>query len=1086
MSNPTETGNTWVSRTADPQTTSKLAFDLGVGWLLARVLAGRGFTDADKARGFLDASLTTEPFAAEDIAGLETLADALVTAIDRKAKVLVFGDFDVDGITATALLYLALRQLGADVDWLIPSRIEEGYGLTTQVIPRIVAAAPDTVITVDCGISSSDAVRTLGEQGIEVLVTDHHEPGDHVPQDVCVANPKLDPDGFGQDLAGVGVALALVKLVGEQMNQPDLWLEYIDLATLGTVADMMPLLGFNRALVRAGLQKINNDPRLGIKAMVELHRNSNAYLSEALSATDLTYSLIPRLNAPGRLGEASDAFEILVTDDFDKAHILAKRLMGLNEERRGLESELSEQAIAQAEISLKQGGKLVVVAGEGWHEGVRGIVASRIANRFGVPAIVFTLAEGEARGSGRSVGAVNLFAALEAVSDLTLRFGGHESAVGVTVLPELLGRFSERLESQLSSMPVESFHPPVMVDAQIGLDDLDWQTVQELVMLEPFGQTNPEPRFVTKPVSIRKQRLVGRAKSHLSFQVSDGTRELNAIWFNCPRIDELVDASGSFELVVKPEAELWRGTQSLQLRVSDAAQASLDDRLLAAFPEARMGLFESQVQALDLLATEHSPLVLMPTGRGKSLIFQMHAARLALERRVTSVFVYPLRALINDQQRHLIERFSSLGIQSRVLCGQSSGEERQQTYADLRSGQVSVLLTTPEFLLLHAEQIAASTNVGFIAVDEAHHIATDGRFRPAYQRLAEIPELFTTAQIMAATATADDQAADRISRELHLDARVVDRTRRLNLKVSDRRNTPGRLQQTIDVVKLGEPCVVYTYSRDSARFLVRDLRKALPEQALAIDFYHGGLDRALRQKLERGFFDGSVNCLVTTSAFGEGVNIADIRNLVVYHPPFSREQLNQLSGRAGRDGQPSTIHLLFADDDLKDNRKLLQNALPDHDKLSTLYRYLRGLERDGIEIRFSDDSLAEVVNRQVDASMRLTKGAMSSSQVNMALRVFEQLGLIQMNRSGYNRVIELNPDQSKVELSSASLYLEAYDEIAGFDAFSEWLRAADAAKIEHLIQGPIVPGSASAKPDGELLSGFEADQMSIRSSLAGE
>ncbi|MCL2632652.1 MAG: hypothetical protein FWD45_06175, partial [Coriobacteriia bacterium] len=370
---------------------------------------------------------------------------------------------------------------------------------------------------------------------------------------------------------------------------------------------------------------------------------------------------------------------------------------------------------------------------------------------------------------------------------------------------------------------------------------------------------------------------------------------------------------------------------------------------------------------------------------------------------------------------------------------------------DLRSGQISVLLTTPEFLVLHAKKIAEAASIGFIAFDEAHHMAVDTGFRPAYQELSTIRSIFPDVQILAATATADSKQSVEIEQLLNLDKRVIDTARRPNLTVVDSRDRGSRLDQAVRIVSEDKPSVIYTYSRDSARFLVRDLRKALPHMAMKISFYHAGLDRSLREQLEQDFADGTISCLVTTSAFGEGVNIRNIRNLILYYPPFSRESLNQLAGRAGRDGEPAVIHMLFNLSDSAKNRELLERSMPNYDQMAFLYRYLKSLDANVIEITFSDESIALALAKQIGEE------APDASQISIALDVFAELDLIQIINERDSRLIKLHPNQQSVDLNSSSRYREAYDEIARFDAFIEWLTVASVADLEHLIQGAILP-----------------------------
>ncbi|MCL2137063.1 MAG: single-stranded-DNA-specific exonuclease RecJ, partial [Coriobacteriia bacterium] len=266
--------------------------------------------------------------------------------------------------------------------------------------------------------------------------------------------------------------------------------------------------------------------------------------------------------------------------------------------------------------------------------------------------------------------------------------------------------------------------------------------------------------------------------------------------------------------------------------------------------------------------------------------------------------------------------------------------------------------------------------------------------------------------------------------------------------------TDDRLGHIVGTIQTREPAIVYTYSRDTARLLVRDLRKALPEQAMTINYYHAGLNRELRQELEEGFYQGDVTCLVSTSAFGEGVNIANIRNLLIYHPPFSKAAFNQLAGRAGRDGEDAFIHLLFDSGDIAKSRDLLAGSIPSYERLADLYRYLMGLSRRGIEISLTDEMFAEAMRGLLPNS---EEQALSPAQVNLALAVFAELELIEVKQSGKRRIINMHANQQKVELMSSSRYLEAFDELAAFDDFSVWLESAGALELEHFIQGPMQP-----------------------------
>jgi single-stranded-DNA-specific exonuclease len=372
----------WTIRDVDTAAVSQILADAcALTPLVARTLAARGIRTAAEAENFLHPSLERDWSDPAGISGLVAVTDTLEEAIRAGRRILVFGDFDVDGLSATACMVRGLAALGASAMHLIPNRMDEGYGLTAAALERVYEHDPELVITVDCGISSRNEVEQMRARGIEVLITDHHEPSDAIPTDVPVADPKLEKDSPQSILAGVGVALKLIALLGERFAHPQLWRDLVDLATLGTLADVMPLTGENRALVIEGLALIERSPRPGIAAALALSQRNG----HALTTTDLSFGLIPRLNAAGRMGDPSTALALLIDDDPARSFKTAAALDAANRERRATESALLAEARAQAEpLSRRQ--KIVVVAGEGWHEGVRGIVASRLASRYGVPA----------------------------------------------------------------------------------------------------------------------------------------------------------------------------------------------------------------------------------------------------------------------------------------------------------------------------------------------------------------------------------------------------------------------------------------------------------------------------------------------------------------------------------------------------------------------------------------------------------------------------------------------------------------------------------------------------------------------------
>lgn len=1102
------------SNTAAIETLQKA---LGLPRVIAATLVARGITCPQQATDFLNPSLERDWENPYTIPGMREVVDGMEAAMRDGKRIVVFGDFDLDGISATAVLTRGLLAMGGQAYPFVPRRQEEGYGITEAAIERVMELSPDVLISVDCGISCRDEVRILKHRGVQVFITDHHEPAELVPEDVPVCNPKLDPECPSCVLAGVGVALKIVQALGARFGMPHLWREFTDLATLGTVADLVPMVAGNRALVADGVARMNKNPRPCIAALLDAAGASD----KPVASTSLSFSIIPRLNAAGRMGDAALALDLLLEDDFSRACEKAAELEQVNDQRRAIEAELAEIATLQAQ-EVYHGQRALVVSGEGWHEGVKGIVASRLVRTYGIPTILFAVdEEGEAHGSGRSVGSVNLFRAVESCSDLLTRFGGHEAAVGVTLPAENLPAFTERLCAYMETLPDGNFHPRIDIDATVSLDELTIETVEELERLAPFGQENRQPVFLAQSVSLSRSRAVGADKNHFSTTLTDGVHQVSGIMFHCASIDRLMHCDSVVNAAFEVQVDEWRGRRSVKAMLSflapvrpcaalesmidpahrtymadlyaerdqdlvadceeapeeierlDAEReknrraweevASRDEAgLVRAITSAFIGknmLFEAQQEVLDALSAEKNTLSVMATGRGKSLTFQIHAARLALLEHKASLFIYPLRALIADQAYHLSLAMQAFGVVCEVLQGESTPEERNRIFAGLASGAIDIVLTTPEFVQFHVAEFAACKRIGFVVVDEAHHIGqAQAGGRTAYAELDQVIKALGDPVTLSLTATAPPACAEKIRKVLGVSHEVYDHTCRKNLILDDQRNIKQRDQYLANMLSSGEKTVIYVNSRQQSVSLARTLRKQVPQIAPFIGFYNAGLSREDRQRVEELFRTGTMTVLVCTSAFGEGVNIPDIRHVVLYHMPFNEVEFNQMSGRAGRDGNPATIHLLFSAADRSINEGILTEATPDHDVLAQIYRALKRLGANSSEgmITASDEDIAHAATNQRQIQ------AVSPSCVACAIAVFRELGLITVDITypGRRRAIQLVEGATKVELTDSVRYREGLGEIEVFRAFSEWVTRAHAHDLRKRIERPILPNES--------------------------
>ncbi len=529
---------------------AELARGLGLPRWLGQVLVVRGLDQEEAVRGFLRTPLGELP-PPDGLRGLERALAVLVPAIQEGAVIGVAGDYDADGVTATALLVDFLRRSGAKVVWELPHRVEDGYGFSPAVAGRLARAGARVVVTVDCGISDAEGVAAARELGLRVVVTDHHQvpPGPLVPAE-AVINPQRADCGFCPHLAGVGVAFYLAAGLRAALRRsgwfngnpgPNLR-DSLDLVAVGTCADVVPLLDHNRVLVREGLKVLGEGRRPGLKALVEAAR-----LRLPLDARDVTFGLAPRLNAAGRLDHAGPALELLLTRDPARARELAGELDRINRQRQRLEQGILQQALGMMQQSPELGrAACLVLAGQGWHRGVLGIVASRLVERFQRPALLLSVENGKAVGSGRSVEGFHFQKALAGLAHLLTHYGGHAQAVGLTLPTKAVDQLSQGLNRLAAEhLPPPGEPRPLELEAVADIPELGASSLAALESLAPFGQGNPEPRLACFGARVERVGLVG--ENHLKLELSQKGRRAPAIGFGlaerAPRAGELVDVA---------------------------------------------------------------------------------------------------------------------------------------------------------------------------------------------------------------------------------------------------------------------------------------------------------------------------------------------------------------------------------------------------------------------------------------------------------------------------------------------------------------------------------------------------------------
>lgn len=1193
--------NKWVIQEIDSGLRDKLVRELGISPILANLLLNRGLRDPQEITEFLNPSLQqlSSPF---EMVNMGAAVERILEAVEKKEKIVIYGDYDVDGICASVTLYQGLQVLQAEVDYYVPDRMEEGYGVNTTALRAIFEDGARLLVTVDCGISSWQEVAAAKSWGMDVIVTDHHQLPDQLP-DCIIVNPVLS--NREQDkwrfLCGTGVAFKVVQgLFSQYYGESGFtkrMLPFLDLAALATVADIVPLKGDNRVLVKFGLEQMALAERPGLAALWKVSQNHE---NAVPTTTAVGFGLAPRLNACGRIGDVRMGLQLLTTKDAEEAAQIAADLDEANRNRQSIERAIYEEAlekVSQQGLHQQQG---LIVVGESWHPGVIGIVASRLVERFYTPTIVLTLNNGLYKGSGRSIEGFHLQKALNQCADLLENFGGHSQAAGLGLKPENLPAFRERFAQIVQANTTsDSFVPALLIDSEIDMQDINHEIFKEISKIQPTGTMNPTPVFVCRGQQPLETRTVGNTGDHLRLKLHTGHGDIFGIGFKKAELEPLV-REGSVDIAFSLDKNTFNNKTSLQMLIKDIKsyrrpdQMNFLDRLffykeeyleddpyrsigeqdqfytklvgvtfenrqeqvkqliagqplelrreqnnvhdenaIAVFADGvqvgylkrniarhlapnfdkgvgyeamvvqitgsadtnwganifiqrtdrrelaaeteqqqlraaleQLGEDELKEQIRQALLGEHAyrpkqqealerlhnggnVLAILGTGRGKSAIFQSYSAYLALWKHQVTIIVYPLRALVNDQYQALEKKLKPLGLQVRLGTGALEGEERAAFFQQIMDGKVDLILTTPEFLLCNRQRfLELGSRLGLVVVDEAHHLVSR---RQGYKQLPDGLREIRPKQILAVTATAGDEAADQITSLLQIDQIVIDPFVRQNLQIVDQRENHKKNEYLLQLLHKNEKIVIYVNSRQKVVQLAELLREKAPDALQnKICYYHGGLPAADRLTIENQFRSGELQVIVTTSAFGEGIDIPDIRHVVLYHLSFSGEEYNQLAGRAGRDGNPAWVHLLYNRRDETLNRNVLSSACPARELLGKFYRLLQFLIQGKPAIELTNGQLAELVKQERFAEP-------NESCISHWLGIFEELGFLEREREGSKRKIIMTPSPNKMDLFSSLRYQECMAELEDFQKYLQIAFDHNQENLLTAINRPIYP-----------------------------
>ena len=562
----------WSLLNPDQNTVSSVKKAFRTSEVIARVLANRNILNPNLARPFFTPNLDMlhNPYLMQD---MDKAVERVLTNINSGKPIMVFGDYDVDGTTGAASLYLAFQKFGADVTYYIPDREKEGYGLSYHGIEVAKDIGIDLIITCDCGINAFVQVDFANEQNIDIIITDHHTTDTELPKAHAILNPKREDCEYPfKGLCGGGVAFKLITAIGNELNIPLTdYEEIIPLITLGTAADVVPIKDENRVIVHHGLNILENLEKPGLKTLLEL-----AGLKGHISVGQLVFSIAPRINAAGRIGDANRAVELLVTDDQDKARLLAKELDNENKRRQIIQQAVVDEALLKvnAEADLKNENALVL-ANAGWHPGVVGIVASKIKEEFNRPTIIIALENGSGKGSARSVAGFDLYEALTACKTHLDDYGGHPMAAGLTLSNKKLEDFKKAFINFANErLTEENLQATLTLDSEIALQDITPRFMEFLDKLSPYGPGNMRPKFAIRNAEIAgAPKVIGKTGEHIRFKIRQGLKSYPAVGFGLSNKYEMLITGQPIDIACVVETNEWQGNTSIQMNVRDIKRA---------------------------------------------------------------------------------------------------------------------------------------------------------------------------------------------------------------------------------------------------------------------------------------------------------------------------------------------------------------------------------------------------------------------------------------------------------------------------------------------------------------------------------
>ena len=552
----------WVCKEIDENQVNDLVKKYKINEVLARILINKGITSKEDIELFMNPTRNDfhDPFLMPD---MEIAVQRVIKAIEDNQKIMIYGDYDADGITSTTVLKSFLKERGLQVDSYIPNRLDEGYGLNKEAIKKIFENGYRLMITVDCGISGIEEIEYTNSLGIETIITDHHEPAETLPNALAVVDAKRKDNKYPfNQLAGVGVVFKLIQAISIRLKLEEKeYLKYLDIVCIGTISDIVPLIDENRVISKLGLKLVAQTRNVGLKTLLDLVGFKN------VDSNAISFGVAPRINACGRMGNEQIALDLFLSENYEEAKNLAIKLNEYNIQRQTIEKKIFDEAVEKIE-SEEKNKDCIIVGSEGWHHGIIGIVSSKVTEMYFKPSILICFEGNEGKGSGRSIPGFDLHEALTKCGKHLKKFGGHEMAVGITVDKEEFEKFKNELELYAKDKKIDEIVPIINIDSELNLKDINSENVKSLKMLEPYGEANKMPLFLFKGLKIKSIRALSEGK-HLKLALANENFIINAIGFNLGELSEKYLLDDKIDIVGNLDINVFNGVESIQIIIKD-------------------------------------------------------------------------------------------------------------------------------------------------------------------------------------------------------------------------------------------------------------------------------------------------------------------------------------------------------------------------------------------------------------------------------------------------------------------------------------------------------------------------------------